>query len=343
MGATLKTAKRPRRLSEERNRSPRVENFPPEHLRPSLPTRKPARLLFLPMPVPLTEDRNPASRLLDRKSTLEILQIMNAEDARVPEALRLHLPRLAEVVDEIAERWRRGGRVVYVGAGTSGRLGVLDAAEWPPTFGVPPYRIIALIAGGAPALLRAVEGAEDDSAAGTADIAAAGVADRDSVVGLAASGRTPYTIAALREAGRRGALTLAVTCSPGSELARVARYALEIETGPEVVTGSTRLKAGTAQKLVLNMLSTALMVRLGYVYDNFMVNVQPGNEKLRRRAVRIIMELTGADGETARRALEAAADVPTAVVMLRCGCPVEAARERLRRWGSLRAALEAGE
>ncbi|GAB4236310.1 MAG: N-acetylmuramic acid 6-phosphate etherase [Acidobacteriota bacterium] len=267
---------------------------------------------------------------------------MNAEDTRVPVALRPHLPRLAEAVEAIAERWRRGGRVVYAGAGTSGRLGVLDAAEWPPTFGVPRDRVVALIAGGAEALVQAVEGAEDDAVAGEADVAAAAVAAADTVVGLAASGRTPYTIAALREARRRGALTLAVTCNPGSELGRLADFAVEVETGPEVVTGSTRLKAGTAQKLVLNMLSTALMVRLGYVYDNLMVNVQPSNEKLRQRAARIVVELTGADIETARRVLEAAGEVPAAVVMLRCGCSAAEARDRIRRHGSLRAALEAG-
>jgi len=291
-------------------------------------------------PIPPTEAAHPLSRDLDLRPTMEILELMNREDVRVPEAVRAALPRLAVLVDGIAARMAEGGRLVYVGAGTSGRLGVLDAAECPPTFGISPDRVVALIAGGEPALTRAVEGAEDDVEAGRLDIRRIGVGSRDAVVGLAASGRTPYTCAALEEAGRLGALTGAVTCSPGSRLGRLAEVAVEVDTGPEILAGSTRLKAGTAQKLILNMISTAVMVRLGYVYDNLMVNVQPTNRKLWRRAVEIVRRLTGVDDLAARRALEEARDVRVAVMMLRCGCGRQEAVARLQRCGSLRRALE---
>lgn len=273
----------------------------------------------------LTEQVNPASADFDALPTIEMLAIFNREDRKVIDAVERELPKIAEAVDAVADVLRAGGRLFYIGAGTSGRLGVLDASECPPTFNVPPDLVTGVIAGGDRALRSAAEASEDDPAAGARDLLHAGFTARDAVVGIAASGRTPYVIGALDEANRLGALTLCIVCSPDSPLAARARIAIQPLPGPEVITGSTRLKAGTATKLVLNMLSSGVMIRLGYVYSNLMVNVQPRNEKLVDRAQRIIMAIGGVERGEAARLLEASGrNVRTAIVMARLG----ASRER---------------
>ena len=265
--------------------------------------------------LPLTELRNPASAEIDRLSTLDMLQVMNAEDATVPGAVQAELPAIARAVDGITQRLRQGGRLIYVGAGTSGRLGVLDASECPPTYNTPREMVIGLIAGGPDAVTRSIEGAEDRADEGAAAIADLGVEEIDAVVGIAASGRTPYVIGALEEARRRGALTVSIACSDGSPMAAVAEIVIQPLVGPEVVTGSTRMKAGTAQKLVLNMLSTGAMIRLGKTFGNLMVDVQPSNQKLKARARRIVAEATGLDNDAAAAALDAAdGEVKTAIL-----------------------------
>jgi N-acetylmuramic acid 6-phosphate etherase len=236
----------------------------------------------------LTETRNPASADIDLVPTLELVRIINAEDAQVAAAVGAEEARIAAAIDGIVARMRRGGRLIYVGAGTSGRLGVLDASECPPTYSVPPGLVIGLIAGGPTALTNSIEGAEDRPEVGAYDVAALNVSDIDTVVGIAASGRTPYTLGAMEEAKRRGALVLSVTCNGGSPMAAQADIAIEPLVGPEVVTGSTRMKAGTAQKLVLNILSTGVMIQLGKTFGNLMVDVQPSNAKLQDRARRIV-------------------------------------------------------
>lgn len=256
--------------------------------------------------IPVTEAENPRTATNSRLATEEIVRLMNDEDALVPAAVGRVLPDVARAVDEIAARLREGGKLFYVGTGTSGRLGVLDASECPPTFGVPPDLVQGIIAGGYDALHRATEASEDDREAGACDLSRRGATGRDAVVGIAASGRTPYTVGAVEHARRLGAFTAAVTCAPESPLTRAAEVAIVPVVGPEVVTGSTRLKAGTAQKLVLNMLSTATMIRLGYVNGNRMTNMLPRNEKLRARSLRIFIAETGADEASARAALEAA-------------------------------------
>jgi N-acetylmuramic acid 6-phosphate etherase len=289
-----------------------------------------------------TEQRNPRSRGLDLKSTREILRIINREDARVPAAVARELPRIVRAVDEISCALGRGGRLIYVGAGTSGRLAALDAAECPPTFGVSPRVVQAVVAGGRQALVRAVEGAEDSAAQGARDVAARRVTRKDVVVGLAASGSTPYVLGALAYARRRGATTIGVTSNRRSALTRVAHIVIAPEVGPEVLAGSTRMKAGTAQKLVLNMLSTAAMIRAGRVYDNWMIGVALTNRKLRERGLRILTEATGATVEEAARALrQAGHDLRTALLMLETGTSAAEARPRLR-WagGNLRKALD---
>jgi len=288
-----------------------------------------------------TEQRNPRSRGLDRKSTREILRIINREDAGVAAAVRRELPALARAVDAIVAALRGGGRLFYVGAGSSGRLGVLDASECPPTFGVPPHVVQGVIAGGRRALVRAVEGAEDSATLGERDLAAKKITRRDVVVGLTASGSTPYVLGALDHAKSKGAVTVSVTCNRKSPVARVARMVIAPETGAEVLTGSTRMKAGTAQKLVLNMLSTAVMVRLGRVYDNWMISVAQTSRKLRRRAEHILGEATGAGVAKVRRALRQAGHDPrVALVMLKTGAGAPEARRRLRAaHGDLRTAL----
>jgi N-acetylmuramic acid 6-phosphate etherase len=278
----------------------------------------------------LTEARNPRSMDIDRRSALEIVQIMNEEDARVPLAVREALPSIAEAVEAIAARMARGGRLIYVGAGTSGRLGVLDAAECVPTFSTPPELVRGLIAGGETALTRAVEGVEDDADAGRRDLEGLDLNEVDCVVGIAASGRTPYVLGALAYAQEIGALTVGVACNVPAPILEAAQIAIGVPVGPEVITGSTRLKAGTAQKLVLNMLSTAVMIRLGKVYGNLMVDVQVTNHKLAGRAQRIVAEATGVDPERAAELLAAAGNrVKVAIAMGLLGISAEEAADRL--------------
>ncbi|SDT30325.1 N-acetylmuramic acid 6-phosphate etherase [Microlunatus soli] len=277
-----------------------------------------------------TERPNPASAALDEMSPAQIVATMNAADFAVPEAIRAAQESIAAAIAAAEPLFADGGRLIYVGAGTSGRLGVLDAAECPPTFHTDPSRVVGLIAGGPTALVDAVEGAEDDTEQGAADLAALDVGGHDVVVGIAASGRTPYVIGALIEAKGRGALTVAVSCNVGAELSRHAAHPIELDTGPEVLTGSTRLKAGTAQKQVLNMISTALMVRSGRTYGNLMVDVHATNAKLRVRATRLVATIAEVDEPTALGVLEGCDfEVKTAVVMLRRGDDVAAARDRL--------------
>ena len=278
----------------------------------------------------LTEARNPASEHLDQLSTVEMLTVMNDEDAKVAGAVRAELPQIARAVDAIAERFGRGGRLFYIGAGTSGRLGVLDASECPPTFSVSADLVQGLIAGGDRALRLSSEHSEDSREEGAGDLAAAGFAEADTLVGIAASGRTPYVLGALDYAKGLGALTVGLSCVPGSALALAADIAISPATGPEVLTGSTRMKAGTATKLVLNMLSTGVMVRTGATYGNLMVNVRPTNAKLVDRAERIIAAATGCDAATAARLLEESGkSVKTAIVMQKLGLARSAAEAKL--------------
>ena len=264
----------------------------------------------------LTETRNPASERLDQLSTLEMLELINAEDASVAAAVHAELPQIAQAVDAIAVRFAQGGRLFYIGAGTSGRLGVLDASECPPTFSVAADLFQGLIAGGDRALRLSSEHSEDSREEGAHDLAAAGFAKHDTLVGIAASGRTPYVLGALDYAKTLGSLTIGLSCVPGSALAQAAEIAITPATGPEVLTGSTRLKAGTATKMVLNMLSTGVMVRGGATYGNLMVNVRPTNAKLVDRAQRIIAAATGCDLATAARLLaDSGNNVKTAIVM----------------------------
>ncbi|MFF4923873.1 N-acetylmuramic acid 6-phosphate etherase [Kitasatospora sp. NPDC001261] len=255
--------------------------------------------------VPATETIRPEWAAIDELPTVELLRLMNAEDRTVPEAVAGELERIAAVVNAVAARMARGGRLVYAGAGTAGRLGVLDAVECPPTFGTDPALVVGLIAGGRPAVTAAAEGAEDRTDLAEADVAALALTPADTLVGVSASGRTPYPLAAVRAARAAGALTVGLACNRGSALAAAAELGIEVEVGPEVLAGSTRLKAGTAQKLVLNLLSTAVMVRLGRTYGNLMVDLRATNDKLRDRARRIVAEATGADGTAVDRALSA--------------------------------------
>jgi N-acetylmuramic acid 6-phosphate etherase len=254
--------------------------------------------------LPITEQENPLSKDLSSQSTAEIVALMNDEDAMVAVAVRRVLDEVVKAVDEIVARLAKGGRLFYTGTGTSGRLGVLDASECPPTFGVSPELVQGVIAGGYDACHRAVEASEDDAEAGAADLRARGFGGGDVLVGIAASGRTPYTVGTVKFAREMGAFTVALTCVPGSAITQVAELSIVPVVGPEVLTGSSRLKAGTAQKMVLNMISTATMVRLGYVSGNRMSNLQPKNIKLRERAVRIVMAETGVDEQTATSILE---------------------------------------
>ncbi len=290
-----------------------------------------------------TEQRNPRSRGLDQKSPLEILRILNREDATVARAVRRELPKIARAVDAIAKAFERGGRLIYVGAGTSGRLAVLDAAECPPTFGTPPRMVKAIIAGGSRALQHAVEGAEDSASNGARDLRRAKVSPKDVVVGIAASGTTPYVLGALEFARGRGAKTVGVTSNPKSPLARKAQIAIAPNTGPEVIAGSTRLKAGTAQKLVLNLLSTTSMVRAGRIYENWMVHVALTNNKLRRRGVRILEEAVGVTSRAAEHTLDQAShNLPAALVMLKARVDARTASRLLaRNGGDVRRAIEA--
>ena len=255
--------------------------------------------------LPITEQENPRSKDLSSQSTAEIVALMNDEDATVAAAVKRVLGDVVKAVDEIVARLSKGGRLFYTGTGTSGRLGVLDASECPPTFGVSPELVQGVIAGGYDACYRAVEASEDDAEAGGFDLKARGFGSGDALVGIAASGRTPYTVGAVKFARELGAFTIGLTCVPGSAITAAADLSIVPVVGPEILTGSSRLKAGTAQKMVLNMISTATMVRLGYVSGNRMSNLQPRNVKLRERAVRIVMAETGVDEETAAAALEA--------------------------------------
>jgi N-acetylmuramic acid 6-phosphate etherase len=290
-----------------------------------------------------TERQNPKSRGLDRKSTLEILRVMNREDTRVPLAVRRELPRIALAVDAIVRAARNGGRLLYVGAGTSGRLAVLDASEIPPTFGTRRKMVEAIIAGGAHAVRFAAEGAEDSVRNGARDLARAGTTRNDVVVGIAASGTTPYVLGAIRYARRRGAVTIAITSNPRSPLARLARIAIAPDTGAEIIGGSTRMKAGTAQKLVLNMLSTASMVRLGRSYENWMIHMRLTNQKLRRRGAQILQEAAGVGASQAEHALrQAKHKLPAAFVMLKTGASAQDAQRWLAKVrGNVREALMA--
>jgi N-acetylmuramic acid 6-phosphate etherase len=288
-----------------------------------------------------TEHRNPASRNLDRLSATAILRLMNREDRKVAILVGRQIPAIARAVDAIVRGIGSGGRLIYVGAGTSGRLAVLDAAECPPTFGVAPTEVQALIAGGRRAVTGAVEGAEDSAKNGARDLRAAKLTNKDVVVGIAASGTTPYVIGAMEYARKRRATTVALTSNRRSPMARLAKIVIAPEVGPEVVTGSTRLKAGTSQKLVLNMLSTAAMVRLGHVYENLMIDVMLTNEKLRGRAKRILAEASGTDLSAAEHAMrQSGHNLRVALVMLRLGLDARQARARLSSAkGSLRRAL----
>src|SRR5215469_16641547 len=278
----------------------------------------------------LTEQLNPDSGDIDRRSTIEVLQIINREDHKVSNAVESEIAQIAQAVDRIANTVRDGGRLFYIGAGTSGRLGVLDAAECPPTFHVPSELVQGIIAGGGAALSRATEASEDDPESGRRDLASRGFSSQDALVGIAASGRTPYVLGAIAAARAMGALTIGISCTPGSELAGAAEIAITPLVGPEVIAGSTRMKAGTATKLVLNMISTAVMIKLGHVYGNLMVNVQPKNSKLEDRARRIIAQAAEVSDERASELLrDSGRDVKTAIVMARLNLDRAAAEARL--------------
>ncbi len=277
-----------------------------------------------------TEQPNPASEGIDARPTEEILRIINQEDRGIADAVGVAIPEIAKAVEKIVGRLRDGGRLFYIGAGTSGRLGVLDAAECPPTFQVPPELIQGIIAGGAPALARATEVSEDDPAGGARDLDARGFTAADVLFGIATSGRTPYVLGAIDRARALGAVTIGLSSNPDSELARRVDIAITPVTGPEIIAGSTRMKAGTATKLVLNMVSTAVMIRLGHVYGNLMVNVRPVNEKLAERARRIVARAGGVDREQAVRLLDdAGGDVKMAILMAQFDVDAEEAARRL--------------
>lgn len=283
-----------------------------------------------------TEQRNPNTMDIDRLSTLEMLRRINDEDKKVAFAVERELESIAKAVDVIYEALKNGGRLIYCGCGTSGRLGVLDAAECPPTYSVSPDMVQGIIAGGEKAMFKASEGAEDSAEGGRADMKAIGLCARDVLVGIAASGRTPYVLGAMAYAHELGAKTVALTCNKASEMNAAADIPIGVETGPEVITGSTRMKSGTAEKMVLNMLSTGAMIRLGKVYGNLMVDVMPTNEKLVRRAISIVSTAASADEEEARRTLESCGfSVKTAIVMLKLGLSAEDANARLAESGGV--------
>lgn len=291
-------------------------------------------------PIPLTETNNPLTADIDTRPTREILALIHAEDQRVIDAVAAELDAITQAVDQIHARMINGGRLIYVGAGTSGRLGIVDASEMPPTYSVPHGLVIALMAGGEQAMFRAVEGAEDSAEWGRDDIARLNVSANDSVFGIAASGRTPYVIGALHEARARGALTVSFACTRPAPIHDAADINIAPLTGPEVIEGSTRMKAGTATKLVLNMVSTTLMVKLGKTYGNLMVDLQPTNQKLRDRARRIVERATGLSAADAQLLLQECGDVKTAIVAHHARVSPGAARERLlRAHGSVRRAL----
>ncbi|GCE24877.1 N-acetylmuramic acid 6-phosphate etherase 2 [Dictyobacter alpinus] len=290
-----------------------------------------------------TEKNNPATTHIDQMSGLEIARVMNSEDTRVPEAIQTELPCIGHAIEAIAKRMRQGGRLIYIGAGTSGRLGVLDASECPPTFNTSPEQVVGMIAGGARAITSAIEGAEDDPAAGEVALKELDITDRDSVVGLAASGRTPYVLGAVAYARTQGALTIGVACNAASPLESAVDIMIAPVVGPEVISGSTRLKAGSAQKMVLNMLSTGAMIRLGKTYGNLMVDVRATNYKLAQRAIKIVQLATDCERERAETLLkEANGETKVAILMALTNLPVEQARQQLNAHGQvLRTTLDA--
>lgn len=289
-----------------------------------------------------TEASDPRYAELDLMSVAELAQTMNDADATVPGAVQRALPQIVPAIEATAQLMARGGRLVYVGAGTPGRIGVVDASECPPTFSTPPELVFAIMAGGPGAIVNPVEGAEDDSAAGVAAIDQAGIGPLDTVIGIASSGRTPYVVAAIRRARERGALTVGLSCNTGTVLSAAAEHGIEVEVGPEVLSGSTRLKSGTAQKLVLNMFSTIVMVRNGKAYGNLMVDLKATNHKLRERAIRMVQSIADVDRDAATGALESAGyDVKIAAVMLSRREDLAAATARITATdGRLRTALE---
>lgn len=290
-----------------------------------------------------TEKRNESTMKLDQLTTKEVLQLMNKEDRTVPDAVEAALPKIEAAVEQVIATFRAGGRLIYTGAGTSGRLGILDAVECPPTFSTPDDMVQGLLAGGMSAFRKAKEGAEDNPDLGARELEEIGLSSKDTVIGIAASGRTPYVIGALDYAAAVGAATVSVACNKEAAISKHAKISIEVETGPEILTGSTRLKAGTAQKLVLNMISTASMVGVGKVYKNLMVDVKPTNDKLQERAKRIIMEATGANYDAAEKVFDQAdGQVKTAIVMLLLDVTKEEAEEKLRNAeGFVRSAIKA--
>lgn len=281
-----------------------------------------------------TERRNQATLDLDTMTALEIATVMNREDRNVPLAIEKALPQIAAAIEAVEAAFLQGGRLFYTGAGTSGRLGVLDASECPPTFGVPGEMVVGLIAGGDRALRFPIEGAEDDGEQGKKDLEAHGLNEKDVLVGIAASGRTPYVIGGLEYANSLGCKTVSIACNRESAVGKVAKIAIEVEVGPEVLTGSTRLKSGTAQKLILNMISTGAMVRIGKAYQNLMVDVVQSNEKLQVRAENIVMEAAGVEREKARETIDAAGGrVKLAIVMLLTGRDAGEAQALLEKSG----------
>lgn len=289
-----------------------------------------------------TEQRNPNSTNLDQMSVMEMLELMNDEDQNVLEAIQKVLPDVEQLIDAVIQSFKNGGRLIYMGAGTSGRLGILDAVECVPTFGTSPDQVVGLIAGGEKAIKDAVEGAEDSKELAHEDLEALNLNENDIVVGIAASGRTPYVIGGLEYAREKGATTGALSNNENTKISALADYSIEIITGPEVLTGSTRLKAGTSQKLVLNMISTISMVKTGKAYGNLMIDVQATNEKLVERSKRIIVEATGVEYEVAEKAYEEAGSVKTAIVMILAEATKEEAEQTLSETdGFVRAAIQA--
>ncbi|AKP66556.1 N-acetylmuramic acid 6-phosphate etherase [Companilactobacillus ginsenosidimutans] len=279
-----------------------------------------------------TEQRNPKSMNLDLMTSTEILQLMNQEDHRVPQQIRKSIPQIDAAVKQIIHSFKLGGRLIYLGAGTSGRLGVLDAAECVPTFGTKPEMVQGMIAGGPSAMTVAVEGAEDSLTLAQEDLENINLNSKDTVVGIAASGRTPYVIGGLKYANEILASTVSIACNENSEIGKVAKYPIEVVSGPEILTGSTRLKAGTTQKLILNMLSTTAMIKTGKAYENLMIDVKPTNEKLIERAKRIIIAATECDYDTASETLKIARnDVKVSIIMILTGLDVEKAKEQLQK------------
>ncbi|MCY7817244.1 N-acetylmuramic acid 6-phosphate etherase [Bacillus haynesii] len=279
-----------------------------------------------------TERRNERSKRIHQAETIDMLKIMNDEDKTVAEAVQQVLPDVKTAVDYAVGSLKKGGRIIYIGAGTSGRLGVLDAAECPPTFSISPESVIGIMAGGEKALYQAVEGAEDHEAFGRRDLEAVNLSNNDTVIGIAASGRTPYVLGALKYAKETGAKTVSLTCNENSAISQAADHSIEVVVGPEVIAGSTRMKAATAHKMILNMISTAAMIKMGKVYENLMVDVKVSNDKLKERAIRIIQTVTGVPKETAAQALEKSNNqVKTAIIMLKTNEDAASAEKLLQK------------